>query len=552
MYGEAQRLNSRRSAASGTETNENALAGVAGNLPKHANTERLTKPMGLTANLNQRSALFDKSNVKPNKGVGKPVGKGKAKGAFTDLNQKPTTERTQTKSQQTIISSQPTKQTSESTVKVAVEHDAKEEEEDEEGEEETKQTNERKKEPSVTNDTQQPKTHIDNENPINQEMQDFFDDNAERYKQKDNPEIEPVPILPIIVPEHLKDIVFKKSEKRIAEPHARDPQKRLRHIPTEDSTGSRSDIFSNANTTKGLEIEAETLKEAEEYDRLQETRAKQAALQSSQTLKDENWNDPMLVAEYAEDIFKILRESEVDTMADPTYVSSQQHEVTWRMRGVLIDWVVEIHHLFELLPETLFLTVNLIDRFLSRRAVVLSKLQLVGITSLYIATKFEEVTAPVMEDFLFMTDQSIQVEDLLKAERFILQVLDFKLCYSNPLSFMRRTSMGDSYDVHTRMLAKYFMEITCVDHRFLNTKPSLIAAAALWLSQKMLSKGIWTPEMSRLAGYQVPEIKPTVELMLDFLSHNSKYEGLFRKWSSKRLMKASIFARDWIKCYYLI
>ncbi|KAI9023797.1 cyclin-like protein [Phycomyces nitens] len=520
MYGEAQRLNSRRSAASGTETNENASAGVVSNLPKHANAERLTKPMGLTANLNQRSALLDKSNVKPNKAVGKPGEKAKPTGTLTENHQKLTTEKTR-KTHQTTIASQ----------------------------KETKQTDEPKKAPS-TQDTQQT-TKIENENPVNEDLQDFFDDNAERYKPKEGPEIEPVPILPITVPEHLKDTVFKKAEKRIIEPPTRDLPKKSRLITTDASIDSRPDIFSKDNVTKALEIEGDTLKEAEAYEKLQETRAKQAMLQSSQTPKDENWNDPMLVAEYAEDIFKILRESEVDTMADPTYVTSQQHEVTWRMRGVLIDWVVEIHHLFELLPETLFLTVNLIDRFLSRRAVVLSKLQLVGITSLYIATKFEEVTSPVMEDFLFMTDQSIQAEDLLKAERFILQVLDFKLCYSNPLSFMRRTSMGDSYDVHTRMLAKYFMEITCVDHRFLSTKPSLIAAAALWLSQKMLSKGIWTPEMSRLAGYQVSEIKPTVELMLDFLSHNSKCEGFFRKWSSKRLMKASIFARDWIKCYYL-
>lgn len=161
------------------------------------------------------------------------------------------------------------------------------------------------------------------------------------------------------------------------------------------------------------------------------------------------------------------------------------------MRGVLIDWIIELHYIFQLLPETLYLAVNIIDRFLSKRTVALGKLQLVGVAALFIATKFEEVVSPRLRDLLITADKSLKEEDLLKAERFILQTIDFKLCYPNPLNFLRRASKTEDYDMHSRMLAKYFLEISVVDHHFIGIPPSKVAAAALWLSQRMLDKGDW-------------------------------------------------------------
>jgi hypothetical protein len=285
---------------------------------------------------------------------------------------------------------------------------------------------------------------------------------------------------------------------------------------------------------------------------LQETKAKLAMLQTTVSLKEHQWNDPMMVAEYAGEIFGYLYDSEEDTMADPTYALNLQHEVTWKMRSVLVDWVIEIHYLFQLLPETLFLAVNIIDRFLSARTVVLGKLQLVGITSLFIATKFEEMSCPTMQDFLFMTDNAVKEDELIKAERFILQVLDFQLCYPNPMNFLRRLCTDElKCDVHTRTLAKYFMEISCIDHQFIGIRPSKIAAASLWLSKKMLAKGKWNSNYSKICGYAPDELKSTVESMLDYLSQPVTHDAFFKKWSSTKLSKASIFVRDWINRYYI-
>ena len=82
----------------------------------------------------------------------------------------------------------------------------------------------------------------------------------------------------------------------------------------------------------------------------------------------------------------------------------------------MIDWLVEVHLKFKLLPETLFLTINLIDRYLSIREVSRSKLQLVGVASLMIAGKYEEIYPPTVKDYVYITDKAYTREDVLRME----------------------------------------------------------------------------------------------------------------------------------------
>ena len=177
-------------------------------------------------------------------------------------------------------------------------------------------------------------------------------------------------------------------------------------------------------------------------------------------------------------------------MADPHYMN-RQSEVTWKMRSILIDWLVEVHGKFRLLPETIFLAVNIVDRLLSIRTVSLIKFQLVGIVSLFVAAKYEEVICPSVNSFLYMTDGGYTDEELLSAERYVLKQIDFNLSYPNPINFLRRISKADGYDIQTRTVAKYFLEMSVVERKFLGAPPSLIAAAGMWLARKILDRGEW-------------------------------------------------------------
>lgn len=175
---------------------------------------------------------------------------------------------------------------------------------------------------------------------------------------------------------------------------------------------------------------------------------------------------------------------------NPTYMDNQT-EIQWSMRAVLMDWLVQVHHRFTLLPETLFLAVNYVDRFLSCKVVSLGKLQLVGATAIFVAAKYEEINCPSVQEIIYMVDGGYTMDEILKAERFMLTMLQFELGWPGPMSFLRRISKADDYDLETRTLAKYFLEVTVMDERFVASAPSFAAAGAHCLARLMLKKGDW-------------------------------------------------------------
>jgi hypothetical protein len=108
------------------------------------------------------------------------------------------------------------------------------------------------------------------------------------------------------------------------------------------------------------------------------------------------------------------------------------------MRAILVDWIIEVHLKFKLLPETLFLTVGLIDRFLELEQIKRSSLQLVGVTAMLIASKYEEIYAPEVRDFVYITDNAYSREQIFLMEQKILTVLDFSLTFPSPYRFLER------------------------------------------------------------------------------------------------------------------
>lgn len=253
-------------------------------------------------------------------------------------------------------------------------------------------------------------------------------------------------------------------------------------------------------------------------------------------LDKEDIDDPLMVSEYVVEIFEYLKELEIATMANPDYMESQT-ELEWKMRGILVDWLLEVHTRFRLLPETLFLAVNIIDRFLSSKIVQLDRLQLVGVTAMFIASKYEEVLSPHVQNFRHVADDGFTEEEILSAERFVLTALNYDLSYPNPMNFLRRISKADNYDIQTRTLGKYLLEIGCLDHRFLAHPPSQVAAAAMYLARLVLERGPWDSTLAHYSGYSEEEIQPVLHLMIDYLSGPVLHEAFFKKYASKKFLK---------------
>jgi G2/mitotic-specific cyclin 1/2 len=269
-------------------------------------------------------------------------------------------------------------------------------------------------------------------------------------------------------------------------------------------------------------------------------------------LDAEDLEDPSMCAEYVREIFEYYYALEDATQPNPNYMNHQD-DLEWKMRGILVDWLIEVHTRFRLLPETLFLAVNIVDRFLSQKVVPLDKLQLVGITAMFIASKYEEVLSPHVGNFVHVADDGFTIEEVLSAERYTLSTLKYDLSYPNPMNFLRRISKADNYDIQTRTLGKYLMEISLVDHRFLEYKQSHIAAAAMYLARMIFERGGWvcyeTPyfltlanrpqdaTLTKFAAYTEDEILPVFNLMVSYLEAPVAHEALFKKYASKKFLK---------------
>ncbi|XP_075688656.1 G2/mitotic-specific cyclin-B1-like isoform X2 [Rhinoderma darwinii] len=223
------------------------------------------------------------------------------------------------------------------------------------------------------------------------------------------------------------------------------------------------------------------------------------------------------------------------------YLAGQ--EVTGHMRAILIDWLVQVQMKFRLLQETMFMTVGIIDRFLQENPVPKNQLQLVGVTAMFVAAKYEEMYPPEIGDFTFVTDHTYTKAQIREMERNILFVLKFSLGRPLPLHFLRRASKVGEVTAEQHNLAKYLMELVMVDYEMVHYPPSLIAAAASCLSLRVLSAGEWTPTLQHYTTYSEPTLLPVMQHMAKNLvkvnKGVAKHLTVKNKYASSKQMKIS-------------
>jgi len=150
-------------------------------------------------------------------------------------------------------------------------------------------------------------------------------------------------------------------------------------------------------------------------------------------------NDPQFCSQDVGEIYEYLRKKELKDKVNPNYMQNQL-ELNERNRTLLVDWIVDVSGKFKILNETLFLCINILDRFLQNKIIPRAKFQLVGITALFIACKFEEIFIPEIKDFTFISGKAYTDDEILKMEKTMLVDLDFNLGTPTALHFLRRYS----------------------------------------------------------------------------------------------------------------
>lgn len=215
----------------------------------------------------------------------------------------------------------------------------------------------------------------------------------------------------------------------------------------------------------------------------------------------------LISEEYSEDILGHVKQTEVKSLPKWNYMTKQP-DITFPMRSILVDWLVEVSEEYKLHTETVFLAVNYIDRFLSYMSVQRARLQLVGTACMFIAAKYEEIYPPDVAEFVYITDDTYTKKQVLRMEQLVLGVLEFNVTVPTAFFFANHFSKMAGSNDKTTSLARYLTELTLLDaDTYLSFVPSIIGASAVALARHTLGFAAWDANMVRRTGYAVEEIR---------------------------------------------
>merc|ERR1711942_425383 len=261
----------------------------------------------------------------------------------------------------------------------------------------------------------------------------------------------------------------------------------------------------------------------------------------------EDSDNPQLCSEYALETYAYLKQLEARGSVRSDFLSGCP--TNEKMRSVLIDWLVEVQIQFKLLQETLFLTVNTIDRFLAvqGKTVPRSKLQLVGVSAMFLVSKIEEIYAPSISDFVYITDNAYTESEIRQMELKIIRALSFDLCRPISLNFLRRYSKAGEVDVLQHSLAKFTLEVCLLDCSLVGVPGSLLASASLCFSLLLLddtttTNTVWTDTLAFYSGYSkeaVLELVPQIASNLVNLMKSNKLLAVKNKYKGSKFLKVA-------------
>ncbi|KGN44298.1 putative cyclin-B3-1 [Cucumis sativus] len=238
----------------------------------------------------------------------------------------------------------------------------------------------------------------------------------------------------------------------------------------------------------------------------------------------DNDYDQMEVAEYVEEIYDYYWVTEAQSSSLSNYLSVQK-EIAPLMRGILINWLIEVHFKFDLMPETLFLSVTLFDRYLSLVKIKKNEMQLVGLTALLLASKYEDFWHPRVKDLLSISAESYSREQMLQMEALILKKLKFRLNVPTTYVFMLRfLKAAQSANTQLEHLSFYLIELALVEYEALSFRPSLLCASALYVARCTLRiSPSWTTLLNKHTRYETSQIRECADMILKF--HQSAQLG---------------------------
>uniref|UniRef100_A0A803NB06 Uncharacterized protein n=1 Tax=Chenopodium quinoa TaxID=63459 RepID=A0A803NB06_CHEQI len=241
-------------------------------------------------------------------------------------------------------------------------------------------------------------------------------------------------------------------------------------------------------------------------------------------------DNELAVIEYVEDIYTFYKIAE----SRPCDYMNSQPEINEKMRAILVDWLIEVHNRFELMPETLYLTINLVDRFLLSKSVPRRELQLLGIGAMLIACKYEEIWAPEVNDFVSISERAYNNEQILKMEKAILGQLEWYITVPTPYVFLSRYIKVSIPDGEMENLVYFLSELALMHYGSISFCPSMVAASAVYVARLSLFKAPgWTETLRTHTGFSESQLMDCAKMLanLHSVAPGHKLQTVYKKYS---------------------
>ena len=191
--------------------------------------------------------------------------------------------------------------------------------------------------------------------------------------------------------------------------------------------------------------------------------------------------------DYLYEIYSNLLNDEKELFYKPnkSYMKKLE-DINEQHRAILIDWLIEVHYGFGLKNETLYQTVWIIDTYLSlsKSQIVRKKLQLLGVASLLMSCKSQEIYYPKLDDLINITDNAYSKQELIEMEHNVLKELNFNIMSPTSNIFFNIIAKAFNFDKKQFFSGKYFLESSLLDYQMIKYSSSVIAASCAYIIMK--------------------------------------------------------------------
>ncbi|KAI3861733.1 hypothetical protein MKW92_024434 [Papaver armeniacum] len=247
-------------------------------------------------------------------------------------------------------------------------------------------------------------------------------------------------------------------------------------------------------------------------------------------------DNPLAVVDYVQDMYKFYKLAESSSSHQVHGYMDFQNQINERIRMIVVDWLIDVHMEFQLTPEVLYLAVQIFDRYLAMNyGVRKEEMQLIGVTAMFIASKYEEVSAPNIDRFADITDNTYSTKQIVEMEKSIMIKFRWILPFPTAYHFLVRFLKAADANQEMENMVFFLAELGLMEYAMLKYCPSMLAASALYAAQcTLMISPLWNETLQFHTGYSESQLIDCATKLVSFHSEAAKHEcqAVFQKYSS--------------------